>query len=130
MLQRIYSTMAHDFPQPATSRRNGARHRIMTEDLNTIIDADLPWTQFDGATVLVSGASGFIGSHLVETLLHRNDVVGAARTTVIALARNLERAAARFAVHSGRHDLVIELTVERDFLDSALGRFPGPSGRR
>jgi transposase len=28
------------------------------------------------------------------------------------------------------HAKIGELTVERDFLDSALGRFPGPSGRR
>ncbi len=28
------------------------------------------------------------------------------------------------------HAKIGELTVERDFLDNALGRFPGPSGRR
>jgi transposase-like protein len=28
------------------------------------------------------------------------------------------------------HAKIGELTVERDFLDSALGRFPGPSARR
>jgi len=28
------------------------------------------------------------------------------------------------------HAKIGELTVERDFLDTALGRFPGPSGRR
>jgi transposase len=28
------------------------------------------------------------------------------------------------------HAKIGELTVERDFLDNALGRFPGPSGKR
>jgi transposase len=28
------------------------------------------------------------------------------------------------------HAKIGELTVERDFLDSALGRFPGPGGKR
>jgi transposase-like protein len=28
------------------------------------------------------------------------------------------------------HEKIGQLTVERDFLDNALGRFPGPSGRR
>jgi hypothetical protein len=28
------------------------------------------------------------------------------------------------------HAKIGELTVERDFLDSALGKFPGPSGKR
>jgi len=28
------------------------------------------------------------------------------------------------------HEKIGELTVEKDFLDRALGRFPGPSGKR
>jgi len=28
------------------------------------------------------------------------------------------------------HEKIGELTVERDFLERALGRFPGPSGKR
>jgi len=79
----------------------------MTEDLDTIIRADLPWSQFDGATVMVSGASGFIGSNVVETLLHRNATHGNSPTTVIALARDQSRASARFSAHAGRSDLHI-----------------------
>jgi len=84
-----------------------ARHRIMTEDLNAIVSADLPWSQFDGATVMVSGASGFIGSNLVETLLYRNETHGAAKTKVIALARNASRANTRYSAYAGRSDLHI-----------------------
>lgn len=79
----------------------------MTEDLRTIIDADLPWSQFDGATVLISGASGFIGSNLVDTLLYRNDVRGTASTRVIALIRRASPMAPRLAHHAGRKDLQI-----------------------
>jgi UDP-glucuronate decarboxylase len=84
-----------------------ARHRITTEDLNTIVRADLPWAQFDGATVLISGASGFIGSNLIETLLYRNETHGVAKTKVIALARNQSRAMARYSAYTGRSDLHI-----------------------
>src|SRR5882672_1681498 len=84
-----------------------ARHRIMTEDLNAIVSADLPWSQFDGATVMVSGASGFIGSNLVETLLYRNETHGAAKTKVIALARNPSRANTRYSAYAERSDLHI-----------------------
>ena len=53
----------------------------------------------------------------------------------------LSRAAELFggsAVESGNsqekvrelHEKIGELTVERDFLERALGRFPGPSGKR
>jgi UDP-glucuronate decarboxylase len=97
--------MANVMPDSTPADNSGARRRIMTEDLNTIVRADLPWSRFDGATVMVSGASGFIGSSLVETLLHRNEIQRAAKTTVIALVRNASRAAARFAAYSGRSDL-------------------------
>jgi UDP-glucuronate decarboxylase len=120
-----FCTMVNDSPQSTLSNGVAARHRIMTEDLNTTIGADLPWSQFDGATVMVSGASGFIGSNLVETLLYRNVAVGGAKTTVVALARNHSRAAARFSAYSGRKDLhilhqdvvsPIEYTGELDFV--------------
>ena len=52
----------------------------------------------------------------------------------------LEKAAAIFGgdtqVHDSRerirelHEKIGELAVERDFLSNALGRFPGPSGKR
>jgi UDP-glucuronate decarboxylase len=100
-----------DSHQSRLANSIAARHRVVTEDLNTILGGDLSWSKFDGVTVLVSGASGFIGSHLVETLLYRNDVVGAAKTTVVALARNHSRVAARFAAYVGRKDLHI-LTQE------------------
>jgi UDP-glucuronate decarboxylase len=98
--------MADDTISTLTSSLR-ARHRIITEDLNTIVSADLPWSQFDGATVMVSGASGFIGSNVVETLLYRNEAHGAAKTKVIALARNRSRAATRFSAYIGRNDLHI-----------------------
>jgi UDP-glucuronate decarboxylase len=83
------------------------RNRITTQDLNSIVRADLPWSNFDGATVMVSGAAGFIGSHLVETLLYRNEVNANAKTSIIALARSGARAAKRYAAYAGRKDLHI-----------------------
>jgi UDP-glucuronate decarboxylase len=83
------------------------RGRITTEDLNTIVRADLPWSQFDGATVMISGAGGFIGSNLVETLLYRNEAHGTAKTKVIALARDQSRAITRYSAYAGRNDLQI-----------------------
>jgi nucleoside-diphosphate-sugar epimerase len=84
-----------------------AHDRIHSEDLDTIVSADLPWEAFDGATVLVSGASGFIGSNVVDTLLHRNEAGGVARTTVVALVRDRIRAEERFSSYAHRTDLVV-----------------------
>jgi UDP-glucuronate decarboxylase len=56
---------------------------------------------------MISGASGFIGSHLVETLLYRNEAHGAPKTKVIALARNQSRTSTRYSAYAGRGDLHI-----------------------
>jgi UDP-glucuronate decarboxylase len=80
------------------------RNPVIQEDVEMIVRADLPWSAFQGRTVLVSGANGFLPAYIVETLLHLND----ARRygiTVIGLVRNEERARARFAYATGRKDL-------------------------
>src|SRR3546814_6585638 len=46
---------------------------IMTEDLANVAQADIDWGRLAGATVLVTGANGFLPAYIVETLLHLND---------------------------------------------------------
>jgi len=79
---------------------------ILNEDLERIIsDKNIDWDLFDGTSVLISGANGFLPAYLVETLLFLNDTRGK-NIRVLALVRNIEKAKARFAHHSGRKDLV------------------------
>jgi UDP-glucuronate decarboxylase len=74
-------------------------HPIVAEDLATIAAAPLPWHEFSGATILITGAAGFLPAYMVETLLYlnRNHLTRSAR--VIAVVRNLERARERFALY-------------------------------
>ncbi len=44
-------------------------HPIVAADLAKIVQSPLPFDQFDGATVLVTGANGFLPAYIVETLL-------------------------------------------------------------
>lgn len=70
---------------------------ILHEDLQAIVQADLPWSSFAGKTVLITGANGFLPAYLVETLLYLNQSVLAEPVRVIALVRNIAKARARFA---------------------------------
>lgn len=52
----------------------------------------------NGKTLLITGATGMIGSFLVDVIMHRNENLPTAqKVTVIALARDKEKAQKRFA---------------------------------
>ena len=60
---------------------------------------NLPWAELDGKTVLVTGATGLIGSQVVRTLLSRNDRVDAGINVVLPV-RNIKKAQALFGDRS------------------------------
>ena len=81
------------------------RSSIIQEDLQNIAAADLPWDSLRGANVLVSGASGFIGGYLVDSLLFLNESLNLG-ISVYAMARNPEKLARRFTHAQNRGDFV------------------------
>ena len=81
------------------------RHPIVTEDLEAITSAALPWDDLAGRTVLVTGAAGFLPAYMVETLLFLNEKHPDQKTRVLGLVRHEGRARARFAAYEGRPDL-------------------------
>lgn len=80
---------------------------IVADDLADITSAPLPWDDFSGATILVTGAAGFLPAYMVETLLYLNQRHLAKPAKVIALVRNLDRARLHFADHLQREDFEI-----------------------
>ena len=70
---------------------------IVTTDLQTIAQAELPWQEFSGKTVLITGANGFLPAYLVETLLYLNCQTLEKPVLVVGLVRNYEKARQRFA---------------------------------
>lgn len=73
-------------------------HKIIFEDIESIIAAELPWQNFSGKTVLISGAAGFLPSYMVHTLMHLNKVKKSFEPIkIIAVVRNKEIAEKRFA---------------------------------
>jgi len=70
------------------------------EDVRRTAQLDLPWEKLSGKAVLLSGATGMIGSFLVDVIMERNEREGM-NCRVYALGRSEEKARARF---EGRFD--------------------------
>jgi len=71
---------------------------IVKRDIQRIAEYPLNWTKLEGKTVLVTGATGFIGSFIVCALLERVKRYGA-DISVIAMVRNVDRAKEKFSAY-------------------------------
>ena len=78
--------------------------KILEEDLESIVSANLPWEEFKNSTVLISGANGFLSAYMVETLLYLN-TTRYLNIKVIGLVRNREKALVRFSHYKESDDL-------------------------
>ena len=89
--------------------------RFYKEDLTTIITTSfVPWDKLQDSSLLISGATGMIGSCLIDAIMLRNREEGL-NCKVSALSRNAERARSRFAEWSGSSLLqVLEGDVNQD----------------
>lgn len=66
--------------------------QIIETDMQEISKSNVPWEQFDGKTVLISGATGMIPSYMVMTLLYLNKFRDNFTCKIIALIRSMEKA--------------------------------------
>lgn len=76
-------------------------HSIVQEDLLRMWQADLPWAQLDGKTVLVTGATGMLASYVCWLLLSLREQAGV-RVSVIALCRDARKASELFGPFAGK----------------------------
>lgn len=73
------------------------RNPVVQEDLDYIVStADLPWFEFAGTTVLVTGANGILPAYIVETLLYLNERHNIP-VRILGLVRSKDRAMRRFS---------------------------------
>lgn len=70
-------------------------HKLYQEDVEYIANIDLPWEKMNGKSVLIVGASGLLGTCLVDALIYRNEHFGS-QIQIFAMGRSREKAEERF----------------------------------
>lgn len=80
--------------------------KIISEDIDSIINDKMSWTAFFSKTVLITGANGYVPSYFVHLFMKLNDKFDA-KMTVIALCRNQQKAEKKFEEYMGRDDFVL-----------------------
>lgn len=71
------------------------KNELYLQDVCDTASVNIPWEKFENKSVMVSGASGLIGSFLIDVLMYRNRNKDM-NTTIYALGRNEEKAKVRF----------------------------------
>lgn len=66
------------------------------EDIQSVMEINFPWNKLNDKSIMISGATGMIGSFLVDVILEKNLSDGL-NCTVYALGRNEQKANARFS---------------------------------
>ena len=80
-------------------------NKYYTEDISSVASLALPWDKLKNKSLMLSGATGLIGSFLVDVILDKN-IRDNLNCTVYALGRNKEKAMARFSKHQNNPNLV------------------------
>ena len=60
---------------------------LYLEDVNYVADLNLPWKKLNNKSIMISGATGLIGSMLVDVIMRKNN--DNLNCTVYALGRRI-----------------------------------------
>lgn len=95
--------------------------KLYMEDIEYVSGLPLPWEKFQGKSILISGATGLIGSFLVDVLMLLNEK--GLDCSVYALSRNAGSAADRFEKWKSS-DLLhfIPYDIQKSFVRDDIGK--------
>lgn len=69
---------------------------LYKEDIKAVAEVNLPWEKLKNRSFLITGASGLIGSFLIDVLMHKN-INEQLNCKIYAVGRNTEKAKQKFA---------------------------------
>lgn len=97
------------------------KSELYQEDIKYAAGLDLNWDILNGKTIMVTGASGMIGTFLIDVLMYRNADYNN-NITVFAMSRNKSKLKQRFGYYSDsehfrmvEHDVTKEITLTDRF---------------
>ena len=97
------------------------RNGLYLEDVRETGKLNLPWEKLQGRSIMLSGATGMIGSFLADVILAKNRTEGL-DCTVYALGRSEERARARFREFADDpHFVFVPYDVQQPFARDDIG---------
>lgn len=96
-------------------------NELYMEDVRYVAELGLPWEKLKDGSLLLSGATGLLGSFMIDVLQEKNNSDGL-DCTVYALGRSKEKADARFSRYANDPRLVfIPYDVKKPFVRDDLG---------
>lgn len=91
------------------------------DDVRNVATLPLPWERLNNKSILVSGATGLLGSFLVDVLMEKN-VADGLNCMVYALGRSEEKARVRFSRYTDDTSFIfIPYDIKKPFNRSDLG---------
>ena len=97
------------------------KNQLYLEDVKRTADLSLPWDSLKDQAVLISGATGLVGSFLIDVLMQKNEE--GLNCRIYALGRSADKAAHRFGERS-QHPLFafIPYDINKPFVRDDLGK--------
>ncbi len=94
---------------------------LYMEDIISVGTLDLPWDKLKGKSIMLSGATGLLGSFLVDIIMEKN-ISDNLNCTVYALGRNEQKAKDRFLKYlDNQHFIFTPYNVKAPFMRDDIG---------
>ena len=92
------------------------------EDIRYVAGLNLPWSKLQNKSVMLSGATGLIGSFFIDVILEKN-ILDNLNCTIYALGRNEKKARERFSKHiEDPHFQFISYDVKTPLICKDIGK--------
>ena len=86
---------------------------LFQEEIAAFSQLPILWNKFQDKSILITGATGMIGSYLIDVLMHQN--ASGLNCKIIALGRSAEKAQKRFAPYWDRPEfLFVSADINQD----------------